>query len=284
MTAKCNWLLTFVCSFCCSVNLNAEIIFLKDKNGVSGIFKGWTLYPYNSSYVCSNSWEEKKTNKLSTYITCLPAHNVNQYCVLCNYYSLTDANIVFINITLNTRTCQSLKETEPKCYNYLILSVSTMGNGPGVNEVLNNLPGISIPTDNKEYDYFSNDLIVSDATGKSKIELKFFAHNYCGELLDVSVFYYKCPNATNELVIFPYTAAPSKNDSPIMIWGNCSENAISSNATTPFMQCYYNGSFSVSGACQCKEGYEQKELTCKGLIDNKNDNSNRITIIKKLLW
>ena len=267
MTSKYYWLLNYVCSFCCCVNINAERIFLKDRYGVSGISKDWAVYPYNNSYLCLNSWFQTKVNNRSTYLTCLPHINM-QYCVLKSVYSLDDAKTVFINISLNTRTCQSFKETEPKCYNYINLSVSTIGNGPGVNEVLNNLPGISLPTDYKEDIYFSNDLIVSDAIGKSEIELKFFTHNYCGELLDVSLFYYKCPNATNELVIFPYTVAPSKNDSPIMIWGSCSENAISTNATTPFMQCYYNGSFTVFGACQCKEGYEQAELSCKGFLNH----------------
>ena len=275
MTNRCNWLLVFVVSFCCAVNLNAVRIFLKDDRGVSGLSKDWSFSSYNDSYSCSNSWSKNEVNKLITYTTCLPASDIiQQYCVLkSSVYSLNDANIVFINVTLSTKTCQSFPKLEPKCYNYFTLSVRTIGNELGVNKALN-LPGISVPSDYKGEFYLSNDLIVSDATGKSEIELKLFTRNYCGELLDVSLFYYKCPNATNELVIFPYIAAPSKNDSPIMIWGNCSKNAISPVATTPFMKCYFNGSFSVSGACQCKEGYEKKELSCKGLIDNKNDNSN----------
>lgn len=80
--------------------------------------------------------------------------------------------------------------------------------------------------------------------------------DFCGSLSLTRLYYYKCPARTSVLVNFVSTPAPSKLFSPIVLQGNCAENAVQNKSNSLLsMKCYYNGSYEVFGNCVCKAGF-----------------------------
>ena len=93
--------------------------------------------------------------------------------------------------------------------------------------------------------------------------------NFCGYLQQIRFYYYQCPSSTRALVNFKATLAPSKNSSPILLKGNCADNAVQNNSSSLSMKCYYNGSYEVFGSCSCKAGFSnlangKHNNNCKG--------------------
>uniref|UniRef100_T2MEM7 receptor protein-tyrosine kinase n=1 Tax=Hydra vulgaris TaxID=6087 RepID=T2MEM7_HYDVU len=271
MTINCYMLINLVFSFCCVTNYNGEIVYLINDYSDSKLPSKWINIPKYLKYNCVDKWN------LDYFEYCFVGNSLypENYCVLeSSIQNLSNVSNVFINITIKTKTCQYRKIKELNCSNFLNLSISN-----GENEIMQvSLPGITVPVEYQDQYWLSNDLIVSDVINKSTIQLKFISHNYCGVLLNVSVFYYKCPNKTIQLVNFPNSPAPSLNNSPFKIKGVCSKNAVTYGTINPYMNCYSNGSYILFGECWCKEGYEKNDLDCEACKDGyfKNKVGNNI--------
>lgn len=91
---------------------------------------------------------------------------------------------------------------------------------------------------------------------------------FCGTIDSISLFYYQCPASTTALVNFGAVPAPNKISNSVLINGTCTEHAVTSSHEL-FMTCYYNGTFTVSGVCECEAGYSnfyrgKSNTICKG--------------------
>ena len=112
----------------------------------------------------------------------------------------------------------------------------------------------------------SNDVISFSVDKRyENLSLGVSGPNFCGTLKRIRFYYYQCSSSTRALVNFKETLAPSKNSSPILLKGNCADNADQNNSSLS-MKCYYNGSYEVFGSCSCKAGFSN-------LADGRHNNN-----------
>ena len=86
------------------------------------------------------------------------------------------------------------------------------------------------------------------------LSLGVWGPNSCVTVKLVRFYYYQCPTSTIALVNFIATLAPSELSSPIVLKGNCADNAVQRSPSLS-MKCYYNRSYEVLGSCLCKAGF-----------------------------
>ena len=106
--------------------------------------------------------------------------------------------------------------------------------------------------------------------GYKNLTLGVWGPDFCGFFKLIQLYYYECPSSTRALVGFTATPAPSQPFSPIILEGNCAENAVQNKSNSPLtMKCYYNGSYEVFGNCLCKTGFSNfgngtRNKECRG--------------------
>ena len=241
-------------------------IHLKDSQGKSNIQLTW-----KREFECTGSWAWEN----GPFTTCVTTGK--QDCVLFSpHFSTLNANMVYVRIKLSVTKCVNVLKNPiyKECKDYMKLLYFL---GPKQDELRpatifsKYLFGSHVPKNsnfpNPEPAFIDVETLVGidNVRGKQGVKLAFQTSQFCGQLDSVEVFYYVCSAATAELVSFVEQPAPSKSQVSINLDGQCSQNAESSKDVKPTMVCYYNGSYTVSGSCVCKPGYEKDNTQCKGM-------------------
>lgn len=231
--------------------------YLVDEKGFQGISSSWDTE-------CANTWSLTRNG----IFTCFPKAPEEANCTaISSLYNVKEAKELFANIQTETRDCKKVENAE-NCTGKLSLLVHywiSENNSKRVtlpDEIPKNSP--SIGETEKFYNTNDNIHFSVDQIYKS-LKLEFQAPFYCGNVKNVSLYYYLCPTNTGALVDFPEVPAPSKLLSPSISVGTCTKNAVKKSSSHHLsMKCYYNGTAEVSGDCECQAGYQRNKNICEG--------------------
>ena len=216
---------------------------------------------------CDSSWTASGSEKKFT--TCLPNAHTTQNCSLISeYWSLNNmVNTIFVNIGGEGHKCSDIGRSD--CVDDFVLKVLYNENNTAYfvsNIPPNNESMIETKQNSGFYSYHA--MLPIDVVRVSKLKFIFQSSYFCGDIGSFKVVYYDCPTISDHLVKFKWHAAPTPSDRPLNINGECIAHSVSLNSKKePSMQCYYNGTYKVSGECHCYKGFEKtKKIECKGII------------------
>ena len=220
---------------------------ISDTNGQSGITNGWVkdekMFCQIHGWFLSNG---KATTCDSTSENCT---------VVSPTYNITEVNELFINVTTDTRNCNTISKP---CQQWFIL----LALYADIKIYLGMVPS-PLYISSSNFSKTSTIINFSKDQKYKEVQLGLQETLYCGTVKSFSVFYYKCPTGTSELVDFEEEVAPNKSASPKELTGKCTSNAIQKSPLL-LMRCYYDGTVQVFGSCECKAGFTNHSSECKG--------------------
>ena len=229
--------------------------------------------------IISPDWEHSIPNRnctVSSWVilkgkasTCNLGSSLSENCTLVSPdYDVTKANELFITVATETRNCTSVSKDKicKETFSLLAFYRDSKKQNKAFKKFLGPIPASPLTASVLPQSNFSKTKSVisfSRDQRYSHIKLGFQESSYCGTVGPVSMFYYKCPTKTSELVDFENASAPSKSASPKIMTGKCTNDAVPENDLLN-MKCYYNGTFVVFGSCKCKAGFEKAHSKCQG--------------------
>ena len=222
---------------------------ISDANGKFGINNGWV--PDKKIFCRAHGWYHLTGGKVQA---CDFSRTEN--CTLVSPpYNFTEANEWFINVTTETRNCNTTDKICQQSFDLLAF----------YGDIKIYLGMVPSPPYTSSLEFLKTSTVISFSKDQMyrKVQLGFQEALYCGTVKSLSVFYYKCPTRTSELVDFQEEAAPSKSASPKELIGNCTSNAISKSFML-LMRCYFDGTVKVFGSCECEAGFTNHNNECKG--------------------
>ena len=229
-------------------------------------FKGmvkFNISDTNGEFGITSKWETDKETFCRTYGWFFANEKVfvcdfsrSENCTIVSPpYNITEANELFINITTETRNCNTI--SKPCQQVFLLLALYA-----DIKIYLGMVPSPPY-TSSSNFSKASTIINFSKDQRYKEVQLGLQETLYCGTVESFSVFYYKCPVATSELVDFEEEVAPNKSASPKKLIGKCTSNAIQKSAFL-LMRCFFDGTVQVSGRCECKAGFTNHSNECKG--------------------
>ena len=223
-----------------------------------------------SSYALEQGNEITLTSRVSKATgTCLETWEIDQKILRKNCDIQENCTFLYLNYNVNTRSelfgnisIQSRLGKNKTFSKVELLAVYDNIVEQKIDEFPETTP------DSKKFYPSSKDFNFSVIQGYKNFTLGLRGQYFCGSIDSISLFYYRCPASTTELVNFAAIPAPSKTSNSVLIDGSCTEHAVTSSHRLS-MTCYYNGTFKVSGVCKCKAGYSnfysgKRNTICKG--------------------
>ena len=220
---------------------------ISDTNGQFGITNGWTA---DEKTFCKKYGWTVASGEVSV---CHLSRSEN--CTVVSPPYNTNANELFINITTDTRNCSTV--SKPCQQSFVLLALYA-----DITIYLGMVPS-SLPTSSSIFSKTSTIINFSKYQKYKEVKLVLQETLYCGTVKSFSMFYYKCPTGTSELVDFEEEFAPNKSASPKEITGKCTSNAIQKSALL-LMRCHFDGTVQVLGRCECEAGFTNHSNECKG--------------------
>ena len=223
-----------------------------DENHSSGLNPEW------KADKCKSRWDIFNNKAVACNFNVITKEN----CLLVSgLYDVRKANELFIRISSESRTYNSTNKTVRGTFSLLAL----YGGSRKSNEAftIGIFPNLTSDTLKDEFFQANDTISFSRNQSYSQVRLALQESLYCGNVRSISMFYYKCPSDTAELVNFKEEAAPNKSASPREVKGSCTNNTIQNNSPLT-MRCYFNGTFEVFGSCECKAGFTNLTNECKG--------------------
>lgn len=112
----------------------------------------------------------------------------------------------------------------------------------------------------------STEINLDFPVGNQYLKFTFSVENQNSSLLNyVETYYYRLKEQYNELSTFKATSAPDKLTDTEDILGTCIENATFSEISSrPLIRLKYDGTYTISGKCECAAGYRRSGDTCQG--------------------
>ena len=220
---------------------------ISDTSGHFGITNGWVKD--KKQYCKSDGWllsPGKAATCDSTPENCT---------VVSPSYNITEVNELFINVTTETRNCNTI--SKPCQQSFVILALYA--------DIKIYLGMVPSPPYTSSSNFSKTSTIINFSKDQKYKEVRLGLQEtlYCGTVKSFSVFYYKCPTRTSELVDFEEEVAPNKSASPKELTGKCTSNAIQKSPSL-LMKCYFDGTVQVFGSCECKAGFTNHSSECKG--------------------
>ena len=222
-------------------------ISIPDTNGEFGITNGWI--PVTDMFCKTNGWVVEKE---SASVCDSGSENCT---VISPRYNITKVNQLFINVTTDTRNCSFI--SRPCQQSFVLLAFYA--------DIKIYLGMVPSPPYKSSSNFFKTSTLINFPKDQKykEVQLGLQETLYCGTVKSFSVFYYKCPTGTSELVDFEEEVAPNKSASPKELTGKCTSNAIQKSALL-LMMCYFDGTVQVFGSCECKAGFTNHSNECKG--------------------
>ena len=232
---------------------DGQKILIRDADGMTGFHPGWNLL----RTCLSTGWVVGRSSISTCSFT-------NENCtVISPQYVANQANELFINFTTETRLCTGLEGKA--CGNTFVLFVAYEFYSRRRIEVnIGNIPQFIPSHLNKKLVKRREIINFSKDQAYDYVMIGFNTSNYCGIVSSFSIYYYNCPESTNELVEFAQQAAPNIPSSPAEVLGKCTKNAVQRGFLPLVMKCFFNGSFEIRGSCECRPGFASINRKCKG--------------------
>jgi len=261
----------------------ADLVVLKDIKGNDKLSSFWSV----ENGICStSSW----TFLNNYHATCYSGtdNNLPQNCTLKTLsYDVADANLVYINIEGQTRSCKSQLTTNPKCQETfnayaeiknneaedsnskfiwkiaslrLPLTERLKNNGANDSKLkfIAKVPLLRVPLTEK-FNH-KNETYSVKTDGFKLISFNFRSEYYCGSIKTFNVFYYKCQGLSNSLIDFTSVAAPAEGTKQFP--GKCTSNAVPVDSIPVSLNCKFDGTSVVAGSCICSPGHTKEGNKC----------------------
>ena len=209
---------------------------------------------------CKSRWDVLSGKAIACNFTV----NTKENCpVVSGLYDVRKANELFISISSESRKFSLTDKVFRGTFPLLVLYGESRKPDDAFTKFVGMFPNLTSDTLNDKFFRATNIISFSRNQSYNKVRLVLQESLFCGNVKSVSMFYYKCPSDTAELVNFKEKAAPNKSSSPIELKGSCTSNAIQKWSPLT-MRCYFNGTFEVFGSCECKAGFTNLTNKCKG--------------------
>lgn len=177
------------------------------------------------------------------------------------FFAIKDAAVVSLDISYDVERCNMT--AYPKCkeeFSVYFQFADGVGNSDPINGTYFTL-SVHLPQDKSLLsDNFINDINVT-VPSKRGMFIAFRDTGSCTNIHQAIVRYKYCPSITENLAVFPRTAA---RVSKVFVEGKCRENA-SSQSSVPQKLCLTSGDWSAlpAGSCECDAGHELAAGVCK---------------------
>ena len=193
---------------------------------------------------------------------CLTNRSIKKDCtVVSRWYDVSKVNELFVNVSTETR---KISKTD-KIVGRKFVLLAIYGSRQNPDELYTFISFLPNSVFNTLGDFFETIDIISFSRNQSysQVRLGLQDSSYCGTVRSISLFYYKCPANTTDLVDFTEEVAPNKTTREKKLIGVCTTNAVKKSAPLS-MTCYSNGTFEVFGSCECRAGFTNRKNKCEG--------------------
>lgn len=190
-------------------------IHIFDVNGMTGIRRWWRLRNYENCRL--GGWSIADSSLTSCDIG---NYNFENCIIVSVKHKVSQTNELFIDIRTTTKQC-SIILPKPCKENFLVFSVYESNNTANF-EFIGRIPQKRLF--NSTNNFISTKDIISFSRDQEHhyVSVGFNESFYCERVNYFSMYYYNCPDGTNELIEFPRKAAPNKFSSPKEFFGKCS--------------------------------------------------------------
>jgi len=236
--------------------LLADLVVLKDAKGNDRLANFWSEH----NGICSAASWTFLNNYFATCYSNID-NNLAQNCTLKTLsYDVADANLVYISIVGQTRSCKSQLTTNPKCQETFNAYATLKNNGTEADNLkyIATIPSLVVPLTEKFND--KNETYSVKTDGFKLISFNFRSEYYCGSITTFNVFYYKCQASSNSLFDFTSVAAPAEGTKQFQ--GKCTSNAVPVGSIPLYLNCKFDGTSVATGSCICSPGHTKEGNKC----------------------